>query len=76
MLDPHVTYFSSQSSYIGNDSIQLPSIFHLNLHLEYNYSKLLSAYLELNNVTNSKKEFWRDYASIGFNGVFGINYSF
>lgn len=54
----------------------LPAQFHANLGMHYNYSKQLSAYLMLNNLTNSRQEMWSGYQEVGFNGVFGVNYSF
>jgi len=68
--------FSNQSH--PDDTIEeiLSAQFHFNLGLQYNYSKILSAYLELNNLNGSNKELWRDYQEIGFNGVFGLSYSF
>ena len=68
--------FSSQSHFEGAIEEILPAQFHFNLGLQYNYSKILSAYLELNNLNGSNKELWRDYQEIGFNGVFGLSYSF
>ena len=67
--------------YIGernvNDEDQfLSAQFHANLALDYSYSKQLSAYLQLNNLTGTQNEIWKDYKEVGFNGVFGINYSF
>jgi len=59
-----------------NEVEELPAQFHFNLALQYNYSKILSAYLQLNNLTNSKKELFNGYQEIGFNGVFGLSYSF
>lgn len=56
--------------------MSLSSIFHANLELHYNYSKQLSFYFELNNLTNSKNELWIDYKNFGLNGVFGVSYSF
>jgi outer membrane receptor protein involved in Fe transport len=69
-------------SYIGErrvmyDSIsELPAQIHANLGLYYSYSKQLSAYLQLNNLTNSKQDLWLGYREVGFNGVFGVNFSF
>lgn len=67
--------------YIGernvNDEDQfLSAQFHANLALYYSYSKQLSAHLQLNNLTGTQNEIWKDYKEVGFNGVFGINYSF
>ena len=55
---------------------ELPSQFHMNLGLYYNYMKNISAYLQLNNLTNSKQDVWIGYREVGFNGLFGLNYSF
>jgi hypothetical protein len=55
---------------------ELPSQFHMNLGVYYNYTKNISAYLNLNNLTNSKQDVWIDYREVGFNGNFGLNYSF
>ena len=54
----------------------LNSQIHANLGLYYNYTKNISAYLQLNNLTSSKQDMWRDYREVGFNGLFGLNYSF
>jgi len=55
---------------------ELPSQFHMNLGVSYHYTKNISAYLNLNNLTNSKQDVWIDYREVGFNGNFGLNYSF
>jgi hypothetical protein len=49
---------------------------HINLGISYSYSKQLSMFLQLNNISNSKKDLWLNYREVGFNGIFGINYSF
>ena len=55
---------------------ELPAKYHLNLGVYYSYSKQLSAYLQFNNITDSKQELWEGYQEVGFNGFFGLNYSF
>jgi hypothetical protein len=55
---------------------KLNSQFHANLGLYYNYTQNISAYLQLNNLTNSKQDMWIGYREVGFNGLFGLNYSF
>lgn len=55
---------------------ELPAQFHMNLGVYYNYTKNISAYLKLNNLTNSKQDMWIGYREVGFNGLFGLNYSF
>ena len=66
-------------SYIGvriSQNGELPSQIHANLGMYYSYSKQLSAYLQFNNLTNSKQELWSGYKEVGSNCVFGLNYSF
>jgi outer membrane receptor protein involved in Fe transport len=55
---------------------ELPAQFHMNLGVYYNYTQNISAYLQLNNLTNSKQDVWIGYREVGFNGLFGLNYSF
>ena len=54
----------------------LPVQLHANLGVYYSYSKQLSAYLQFNNITDSKQDLWEGYQEVGFNGVIGLNYSF
>ena len=55
---------------------ELPSQIHMNLGVYYNYTKNISAFLKLNNLTNSKQDVWIGYREVGFNGLLGLNYSF
>ena len=59
-----------------NDIVELPAQFHANLGLYYKYTQNILAYLQLNNLTNSNQDMLRDYREVGFNGLFGLNYSF
>jgi hypothetical protein len=68
--------FDSEPVFLPMIVEELPSQFHANLGLYYNYTKNIGAYLQLNNLTNSKKELWKDYREVGFNGLFGLHYSF
>ena len=71
---PSLCYIGERNA---NDGDQfLSAQFHANLALYYSYSKQLSAYLQLNNLTGTQNEIWKDYKGVGFNGVFGLNYSF
>ncbi|MEC7646257.1 MAG: hypothetical protein VX689_02090 [Bacteroidota bacterium] len=72
---PSVSYIGERVVSDNNVSI-LPPQTHADLHFYYFYSKQLSASLELNNLTNSKEDLWLGYREVGFNGVFGINFSF
>jgi len=54
---------------------EIPAQFHANLSFHYIYSKQLSAYIRLNNLTNTKEYLWFGYREIGFNGLFGASFS-
>jgi len=68
--------FDSQPAFLPILLEELPSQFHMNLGVYYNYTKNISAYLKLNNLTNSKQDVWIGYREVGFNGLLGLNYSF
>ena len=72
-VKPNLSYLGER--FYAIDSGLSPQ-FHANLGLYYNYSQNIGAYLELNNLTNSKHESWKDYREVGFNGLLGLNYSF
>jgi hypothetical protein len=72
---PSISYIGERS--VMDDSIsELPAQIHANLGLYYSYSKQLSAFLQLNHLTNSKQYLWLGYREVGFNGVFGLSFSF
>ena len=74
-INPSICYIGKRM--VNDENIsQLPSYFNVNLYFYYFYSKQLSAYLELNNLTNSKHDIWLGYRDIGLNGVFGLNFAF
>lgn len=50
--------------------------FNLNASVEYEYSKSLSFFLQLNNFAFQKYENWLGYANQGFNALAGVNFSF
>ena len=71
-----ISSFDSEMDLITPFFQELPSQFHMNLGVYYNYTKNISAYLKLNNLTNSKQDVWIGYREVGFNGILGLNYSF
>ena len=73
IITPSIDYFGSQNVKYSDN---LPARFHVNLSAKYNYTNTFSFYLTLNNITNSQKLFLTDYEEIGFNGMFGLSYSF
>ncbi|MBC8510950.1 MAG: hypothetical protein H8D33_04740, partial [Cryomorphaceae bacterium] len=68
--------FDSEPVFLPMIVEELPSQFHMNLGVYYNYTQNISAYLQLNNLSNSKQDVWTGYREVGFNGLFGLNYSF
>ena len=72
VVKPSVLYKGKRNSLQEN----LSPLVYANLSIYYSYSKQLSAYLELNNITSSEKQFWNGYREVGFNGIVGLNYSF
>ena len=55
------------------DLIELDEQYLIDLNINYSYSKKLSFHIDLNNLTNSKKELWNGYQQIGLNMSFGLN---
>ena len=46
------------------------------LGIEYRYTKILSVFLNLNNVSNQPLQRWYNYPSHGFNLLGGVSYAF
>ena len=59
-----------------DSSFKLKKIIDANIGIEYRYSKILSAFLNFNNITNSKNYYWNYYPTQGFNMLGGLTYSF
>lgn len=59
----------------GNAVKELSGVADINLGLEYRYTKILSAWLKLNNVAASKYDVWNFYPTQRFNFMLGITYS-
>ncbi len=72
---PSVSYMGKRSV-ISYGISEIPAQIHANFSLYYSYSKQLSSHLQLNNITNSKKNIWVGYREVGFNIVFGVDFSF
>ena len=86
-LTPSVLFFTKKrfatisSSQIAvpyeNPNIQkLGPYLYANLLFEYNYSKWLSTFLNIQNLTNNKNETWLGYREQGISMLFGIKSSF
>lgn len=59
----------------GNTMKELSGVADINLGLEYRYTKILSAWLKLNNIAASKFDVWNFYSTQRFNFMLGITYS-
>jgi len=62
----------------GNVSRREIHGFHIDLNfgIEYRYTKILSVFLNMNNVQNKPLERWYNYPSQGFNLIGGVSYAF
>lgn len=59
----------------ADDYIELEGTVDLNVGVEYRYTKLLSAFVKLNNLTATKYYRWNQYPTQGFHILFGLAYS-
>jgi len=60
----------------ANSSVLLDAITDINLGCEYYFTKMFSAFLNINNILGSKYYIWNNYPVQGFNFLGGIKYSF
>lgn len=59
----------------GNTVKELSGVADINLGVEYRYTKILSAWVKLNNIAASKYDVWNFYPTQRFNFMLGITYS-
>ena len=57
-------------------AVALKAMIDLNLGFEYRYSKVLSGFLNLNNLLGQRYYHWYNYPSYRFNMMLGVTYSF
>ncbi len=55
---------------------ELDPFIDLNLLIEYRYSKILSAFVHLNNILGTNNYRWNNYPQYGFHFTFGVSYAF
>jgi hypothetical protein len=78
LLDASLNYMGvryAPGAALDTDMITLKGFVDLNLGLEYRYTKLLSAFLRLNNIIGSRNYIWNQYPAIGFNIMVGFTYA-
>jgi hypothetical protein len=56
------------------ENIKLDGLLDLNLSVEYNYSKVLSAFVRLNNIAGWRYEQYNQYPGYGFLAMIGFSY--
>ena len=56
--------------------IELKAIWDINLGLEYKYSNVLSAFLDIHNLLAQQYYTWNQYPNQKFNLMLGISYKF
>ncbi len=59
----------------GAEPYELEGITDFNLGIEYRYSKILSGFLRLNNISNARYYKWNNYPQQGFSVMAGFTYS-
>ena len=69
------TYYAS-GSFGTYETIKIPETFDMSIGIEYRYTKVLSAFLRVNNILARKNYLWNYYPTEGFNVMGGIIYSF
>jgi len=70
------TYQQNASNEIEVVAKELDGYIDLNLGLEYRYSKILSWFINLNNILGQRYFLWNNYPSYRFNFLLGVTYSF
>jgi hypothetical protein len=58
------------------ESIDMEGAVDFNIGLEYKYTKILSGFLNLNNIGAVRYKRWYNYPSYGFNVIAGVTYAF
>jgi hypothetical protein len=55
--------------------LEMPAHFNINLNAEYKYTRILSFWVKLNNISFDKYYEWANYPSMRFLGLIGFTYS-
>ncbi len=56
----------------GNTTTTIKGAADINLEASYQYNKFIAAYVQLNNLTNTKYQRWYGYPVYGLNGMIGV----
>jgi hypothetical protein len=69
-------YIQYNGPFFADEYKSLKGYFDGNIQVDYRYSKVLSVFAHLSNVTASKYQRWHNYPSYGFGAMAGLSYSF
>lgn len=77
LIDAQLYSYSKMITQDVNGNISnIKSGVDLNLGIDYRYSKIISVYLNLNNVLNYKREQFNYYSGLGFQAMLGASFRF
>ena len=68
--------YTKKDSVVTSSTINIKGWFDANIGIDYRYSKVLSAWVSLNNIGFSRYFRWYQYPSYRFLGMAGVTYSF
>jgi len=68
--------YTSDSSQVSSNFVNIKGWFDANVGIDYRYSKVLSAFVSVNNLGFSRYFRWYEYPSYRFLGMAGVTYSF
>ena len=78
LVDASLNYIGkrfAQGTSLDKEMVTLEGFVDLNLGVEYRYTKLLSVFLQLNNILGARNYFWNQYPTVGFNFMAGFTYA-
>lgn len=70
------SYSKMQGREVNGNARSIKGGVDLNLGIDYRYSKIISVYLNLNNVLNYKRETFNYYNGLGFQALLGASFRF
>lgn len=70
------SYSKMQAPDVNGNANTIKGGVDLNLGIDYRYSKIISVYLNLNNVLNYKRETFNYYTGLGFQAMLGASFRF
>lgn len=77
LIDAQLYSYSKMKTQEANGTIgNIKGGVDLNLGIDYRYSKIISVYLNLNNVLNYKREQFNYYSGLGFQAMLGASFRF